>query len=124
MQGDLAARITAGVVRSLFPAATAAQTRAPAPAAYALFLNGRYWRQKNARQAICWFEQATVRDARFAAAWSAIADSATGLALSGQGPAPESFEKARHGAEEARRLDESLAEAAHGVGTCAVLAQL
>jgi tetratricopeptide (TPR) repeat protein len=103
--------VTAGVVRTLFPDAAVARTRRPAADAYQAFLNGRYWQSKDARQALDWFEQAAQRDPAFAAAYSAIAETETGLALSGAANGPTEFEKARRAAQQALRIDEASAEA-------------
>jgi TolB-like protein/DNA-binding winged helix-turn-helix (wHTH) protein/Tfp pilus assembly protein PilF len=111
LQEDIAASVTAGVVRTLFPDAAVVRTRRPTADAYQAFLNGRYWQSKDARQALEWFEQAAQRDPAFAAAYSAIAETETGFALSGTANGHAEFEKARSAAQQALRLDDASAEA-------------
>ena len=88
--------------------------------AYDLYLQGRYhwdrWRTEGAESALQFFEQATQKDPRYAAAYAGIADSYAWLAFFGTLPPNEAMPKARAAAERAIALDDSLAEAHTSLG--------
>jgi len=113
----VAARVTAAVIRQLFPAnpSPAARGHVPVAEAYDAFVKGRYLLHKGSRadseRAIAMFEEAARRDAAFAEPWVAMAQTYAGLALSGSYPAADAFARTRAAAEQALRLDESNADA-------------
>jgi TolB-like protein/Tfp pilus assembly protein PilF len=88
--------------------------------AYDLYLQGRYhwdaWRLESAQRALQFFELATRKDPKFAAAYAGISDSYCWLAFFGNSPANEVMPKARAAAEKAIALDDSLAEAHTSLG--------
>ncbi len=88
--------------------------------AYDLYLQGRYhwdrWRTEGAESALQFFERATQKDPRYAAAYAGIADSYTWLAFFGTLPPNDAMPKARAAAEKAIALDDSLAEAHTSLG--------
>jgi TolB-like protein/DNA-binding winged helix-turn-helix (wHTH) protein len=87
--------------------------RAVNPEAFDLYLRGRYaWNQRNPdgfQEAIQYFQQAIEKDSNFALAYSGLADSHTLLALYGENST--SMAEAKAAAENALRLDDTLAEA-------------
>ena len=88
--------------------------------AYDLYLQGRYhwdrWRTEGAQRALQFFELATQKDPRFAAAYAGIADSYAWLGFFGTLPPSDVMPKARAAAEKAIALDDSLAEAHTSLG--------
>jgi TolB-like protein/Tfp pilus assembly protein PilF len=88
--------------------------------AYDLYLQGRFhwsrWRTEGAERALQFFEQATQKDPRYAAAYAGIADSYAWLGFFGTLPPNEAMPKARAAAERAITLDDSLAEAHNSLG--------
>ncbi|MGD0435124.1 MAG: hypothetical protein ABSB86_01565 [Bryobacteraceae bacterium] len=88
--------------------------------AYELYLQGRYhwsrWRTEGAERALQFFEQATQRDPKYAAAFAGIADSYAWLGFFGALPPNEAMPKARAAAQKALALDDSLAEAHTSLG--------
>ncbi|HLG99106.1 MAG TPA: hypothetical protein VKX49_22530 [Bryobacteraceae bacterium] len=88
--------------------------------AYDLYLQGRYhwnrWRTEGAERALQFFELATQKDPKFAAAYAGIADSYAWLGFFGTLPPNEVMPKARAAAEKAIALDDSLAEAHTSLG--------
>jgi len=88
--------------------------------AYELYLQGRYhwsrWRTEGAQRAVQFFEQATERDPKYAAAYAGIADSYAWLGFFGAMPPNEAMPKARAAAQKALALDDSLAEAHISLG--------
>jgi TolB-like protein/DNA-binding winged helix-turn-helix (wHTH) protein len=116
MQEDAAARITAGVLRRLFPESKvetqSAQTRNRD--AYQAYINGQYLEHKNSlddlRRSAAYFAEAARLDPAFAEAQAALASAYVGLGRSGAGDA-EVFDRAKAAAENALRLDNSSATA-------------
>lgn len=88
--------------------------------AYDLYLQGRYhwsgWRTEGVQQALQFFEQASQRDPKYAAAYAGIADSYAWLGFFGTLMPNEAMPKARAAAEKAIALDDSLAEAHTSLG--------
>ena len=88
--------------------------------AYDLYLQGRYhwdrWRTEGAETALQFFERATEKDPKYAAAYAGIADSYAWLSFFGTLPPNEAMPKARAAAEKAIALDDSLAEAHTSLG--------
>ncbi len=83
--------------------------------AYHLYLKGRYWWNRRTQSAISegikYFEQAIAEDARYALAYTGLADSYA-LQVDYRGlPVREGMERARAMARKALELDDSLAEA-------------
>jgi TolB-like protein/DNA-binding winged helix-turn-helix (wHTH) protein/Tfp pilus assembly protein PilF len=87
----------------------------PPPAAYELYLKGRFFWGKRTKdgmyQAIQYLQQAIDIDPNYALAWAGLADCYNLLDDWGKAPPRDSFPKARVAAEKAIALDDSLAEA-------------
>ena len=87
----------------------------PPPAAYELYLKGRFFWGKRTKggmyQAIQYFQQAIDLDSNYALAYAGLADCYSLLDDWGKAPPRDSFPKARAAAEKAIDLDDSLAEA-------------
>jgi len=85
------------------------------PAAYELYLKGRFFWDKRTKQgldqAIQFFQQAIHADPNYALAYAGLADSYALLDDWGETAPRDSFPKAREAAEKAIALDDSLAEA-------------
>ncbi len=85
------------------------------PAAYELYLQGRfYWNKRTAEGlqiGIDYFKRAIDQDPRYAPAYSGLADCYWLLNVYNVGPATESRDQARNAALRALELDETLAEA-------------
>lgn len=117
LQEEIAARVSAAVARSLFPAVASPSARGHKPdrEAYEAFANGRYLQHKNSRtdseRSLGWFEEAGKRDPSYAEPWAAMAHVYVGLALSGSASPADQFEKGRAAAQKALHLDERNAEA-------------
>ena len=88
--------------------------------AYELYLQGRYhwgrWRTEGAERALQYFEQATQKDPKYAAAYAGIADSYAWLGFFGALPPKEVMPRANAAAQKALALDDSLAEAHISLG--------
>jgi len=117
MQEELAAAVSTAAVHALFPKAAIPQSRGHIPPrdAYEALVNGRYLLHKNSaadsQRAITWFEEATRRDTAYDDPWAAMAETYSGLAMSGALPASATLEKAREAAKHALRLNPANAEA-------------
>ena len=100
--------------------ATPQPKRAANVEAYDLYLQGRYhwnrWRTEGAERGLQFFEQATQKDPKYAAAYAGIADSYAWLGFFGNLPPNEAMPKARAAADKAIQLDDSLAEAHTSLG--------
>ena len=83
--------------------------------AYDLYLKGKYFQDKRTREgalkSIEYFQEATIKDTRYAAAFAALSDSWHLLAVRGDVPPKEAFEKARTAAIRGVGADASSAEA-------------
>lgn len=90
------------------------------PAAYELYLKGRFYWDKRTKQgleqAIQYFEQAIKIDPNYALAYAGLADSYALLDDWGDTAPRDSFPKARAAAEKAIAIDDSLAEAHASLG--------
>lgn len=123
MEEETAARVTAGVIAALFPAAQRSRPNSHAPSrdAYEAYVNGRYLQQKRTRgdiqRALAFFEEAGRRDAAFAEPWAAMAEADISLALSGSPDAANILEQARQAATHALAINEANAEAQNALGT-------
>jgi serine/threonine-protein kinase len=88
--------------------------------AYDLYLQGQYhwnrWRTEGAERGLQFFEQATQKDPKYAAAYAGIADSYAWLGFFGNLPPNQAMPKARAAAEKAIQIDDSLAEAHTSLG--------
>jgi len=88
--------------------------------AYDLYLQGRYhwdgWRTESAERGLQFFEQATRKDPKYAAAYAGIADSYSWLGVFGNLAPSEAMPKARAAADKAIALDDTLAEAHTSLG--------
>ena len=112
--------ITAAIVDKLRPHLLAARSPSAArhsedPEAYALYLKGRHhWvrRPAGTMEAIAYFEQATKRDPTYALAYTGLADAYNTLGSweGGVLPPHEGFQKGMSYAEQALRLQPTLAE--------------
>jgi TolB-like protein/Flp pilus assembly protein TadD len=104
------------------PTAPARHTTAD-PDAYDLYLRGKhYWNQIRPtalRRAIECFEAAVAKDPSFALAWSGLADTYSVLPVTSDGDPADLWQKARHAANEAIRLQPALAEARASSGIVA-----
>jgi serine/threonine protein kinase/tetratricopeptide (TPR) repeat protein len=92
--------------------------------AYQLYMKGRfYWNRRTPdgfRQAIEFFNQATLRDPTYALAHSGLADCFSLLSFYGALPPKVGYQRARASAARALELDDSLAEA-HASLACGLL---
>jgi serine/threonine-protein kinase len=92
--------------------------------AYQLYMKGRfYWNRRTPdgfRQAIEYFNQATLRDPNYALAHSGLADCFSLLSFYGALPPRVGYQRARASAARALELDDTLAEA-HASLACALL---
>ena len=83
--------------------------------AYELYLRGRYhWNKRNAQdiqKAVDYFNQAIVRDPRYALAYAGLADAYTSLSFYNAFPPRDAIPKASAAAAKALEIDEHLAEA-------------
>jgi serine/threonine-protein kinase len=94
----------------------AARARTTDPAAYELYLQGRYTFVKgggreNTLRSIAYFEQAIARDSGYAQAYAGLADAYTRLTNFGYASPAEAYERAKRAARHALALDSTLAEA-------------
>jgi TolB-like protein/Tfp pilus assembly protein PilF len=91
------------------------RTYNPSPAAYELYLKGRFfWNRRTKQglqQGIAYFEQAISADPGYAPAYAGLADCYNLLDDWGETAPRDSFPKAKAAAEKAIALDDSLAEA-------------
>ena len=87
--------------------------------AYQLYMKGRFfWNRRTPdgfRQAIEYFNQATLRDPEYALAHSGLADCFALLSFYGALPPKVGYQRARAAATRALEIDDSLAEA-HALG--------
>ena len=96
--------------------------------AYRLYLKGRhFWNKRTGEgleKAIECFRQATERDPAYAQAYAGLADSYALLSYFSELPENETFPKAKIAAQQALKLDDSLAEAHASLGLIAVWYEL
>jgi len=96
-----------------------AKRHTPDPEAYNLYLKGRYWWAKRSdegfEKSIQFFEQAVLRDPKYAPAWVGLADAFRLLAFYGVAPPQQLLHRARSAAERALALDPALAEARYSL---------
>jgi TolB-like protein/Tfp pilus assembly protein PilF len=89
--------------------------------AYQLYLKGRYYWNKrtgdNLRKSIDYFQQAIDKDPNYALAYTGLADAYNVITNIGVAP-KDAFPKARTAAEQALKIDDSLAEAHSALATC------
>jgi TolB-like protein/DNA-binding winged helix-turn-helix (wHTH) protein/Tfp pilus assembly protein PilF len=117
MQEEVAARVTAAVLKQLFPQARgrAARAHVPDARAYDAYVKGRYLVHQHNRadmeRAIAQFDEAGRLDPAFAEPWADEAQAYIGLTMSGSYTADDGFLKARVCAERALKLDDENAEA-------------
>lgn len=92
--------------------------------AYQLYMKGRFfWNRRTPdgfRQAIEYFNQATLRDPEYALAHSGLADCFSLLSFYGALPPKVGYQRARAAATRALEIDDSLAEA-HASAACGLL---
>jgi len=121
MQGEVARAIADEVQAHLTPRETVRLSRPSKiiPAALDAYLLGRhYWdlfTEDSLLKSLEYFEQATRLDPEYAAAYSGIAESWTGLFFMGARPFDEAIPKAREAATKGLKLDDSSAEAHHAM---------
>jgi TolB-like protein/DNA-binding winged helix-turn-helix (wHTH) protein/Tfp pilus assembly protein PilF len=117
LQRELSAAIAEQVRLRLSPERLSALARRQTrhADAYDLYLRGRYyWNQftpPTTREAIKYFERATVLDPNYALAWSGLADAYVASPINGDAAPLEVLPRARAAAEHAVRADPNLAEA-------------
>lgn len=91
--------------------------------AYKLYLEGRYFWNKRTeeglRRSIEYFQQATLEDPQYAAAYAGLADSYALLGSYGVEPTEQAYPNARSAALKALELDNSLSEAHTSLGMIA-----
>jgi DNA-binding winged helix-turn-helix (wHTH) protein/TolB-like protein/Flp pilus assembly protein TadD len=110
-------RVADNVARVVVPALSApaqAQVERKLTAdleAYELYLKGQYWSALDPPRAEEFFRRAIARDARFAAAWAAIADTRLFRGRYANTPPREHYEQARIAARRAMELEPQLADA-------------
>lgn len=125
LQEELGNAIAHHVEHRFTSEATTAPTRHTTadPDAYDLYLRGKhYWNQIRPtalRRAIECFEAAVAKDPSFALAWSGLADTYSVLPVTSDGDPADLWQKARHAANEAIRLQPALAEARASSGIVA-----
>jgi Tfp pilus assembly protein PilF len=90
------------------------------PAAYQLYLKGRYFLNKSTeqdfRKAIEYFESALQKDPNYAAAYAGVADAYAQLGSFGLVEMKQSYERAKDAIEKALERDDKLAEAHASLG--------
>ena len=117
LQADLAQRITSGLRLELSREERArfGQYAQHDPAAYELYLRGRYFWNKRTRsdfqRSISYFSQAVQRDPNFALAYSGLSDSYSLLTEYHGTTARETYDNAKRAATRALEIDPGLAEA-------------
>jgi len=117
VQEDVARSIVAALRVRLAPARDSVLAVRPTGdlQAYDLYLKGRFaWNQRNARalpEAVRYLEQAVARDARFARAWSALAQAYLLVVPYAGGVPADTWRKAEAAARHALALDSTSAEA-------------
>jgi len=83
--------------------------------AYELYLKGRYFQDKRTGEGVAksveYFQEATVKDPRYALAFAALSDSYAVLAIRADTPPKIAYEKAKAAAIRALEIDETTAEA-------------
>ncbi|HYI08505.1 MAG TPA: winged helix-turn-helix domain-containing protein [Thermoanaerobaculia bacterium] len=110
-------RVADSVARALVPALSGrAQQRVAKRTtadlkAYDLYVKGSYWKDRDPNRALDFFQQATARDPRFAAAYAATAEIWMFRGRYSNSPPGEQFEHARAAAVKAIELDPELGEA-------------
>jgi TolB-like protein/Tfp pilus assembly protein PilF len=121
MQGEVARAIADEVQAHLTPreAGRLSRTRKIIPAVLDAYLLGRHhwdrFTEESLLKSIESFEHATQLDPEYAAAYSGIAESWTGLFFMGARPFDEAIPRARQAATKALTLDDSSAEAHHAL---------
>lgn len=122
VQDDLGKAIAAQVQANLTAQRESelSETRTVNPAAYDLYLRGRYYWNKRTpeaiKQSIGYYHQAIDLDANFAMAYAALADAYNISNIVGPYSSKESLPLAKAAAEKAIQLDPSLAEAHSALG--------
>lgn len=122
MQGEVARNIADEVHAHLTPqeAGRLSRSRKIVPAALDAYLIGRYYwdrfTQESLLKSIEYYERAIQLDPDYAAAYSGIAGSWSGLFSLGAMPWDETIPKAREAVTKALALDDSSAEAHHALG--------
>jgi DNA-binding winged helix-turn-helix (wHTH) protein/TolB-like protein/Tfp pilus assembly protein PilF len=110
-------KVADGVARSIAPALSGREHQLLAkrttadPVAYDLYQKGVYWKERDPRRAVEFFERALARDPKCAAAWAGIASAALFSVRFSDRPHAEVFERARQAAEKAIALDPDLGDA-------------
>ncbi|HSP13559.1 MAG TPA: winged helix-turn-helix domain-containing protein [Thermoanaerobaculia bacterium] len=88
--------------------------------AYSLYLKGRYFQDKRTEEGVAksveYFQEATVKDPRYALAFAALSDSYELLAVRAGARPKVAYEKARAAAVRALEIDETTAEAHIALG--------
>lgn len=114
---DVQDSVADGIARSVVPALSAREQELLSKrttddiGAYELYVQGLYWKERDPRRALELFQLAIERDAKFAAAWAATADTWLMRGRYTNANPREPFENARGAAAKALQLDPQLAEA-------------
>jgi TolB-like protein/DNA-binding winged helix-turn-helix (wHTH) protein/Tfp pilus assembly protein PilF len=122
IQSEVAAQVTRALALELLPARLAAPASAAtrSPAAHDAYMRGRYFLTRgmpgDTRTAVDNFEEAVRLDPQFARGHAAVAAAYHWLAMSGQLPPRDAYQRAATAAREAVRLDSDLADAHDAVG--------
>jgi TolB-like protein len=114
VQQEVAAKVAGSLVLELLPDVPKVPITIK-PSAYEAYLRGRYcgreWNENGLRTAIGWFQEALLRDPKFALAYAGLADCYSMLGWFGALPSREAGEKARLAANRAVELHEWLGDA-------------
>jgi len=119
LQDDIARAITQEIQIRLSPSEQGAEpsagSRSVSPAAYDLYLKGRYewneWTEQSLKQSIQYFEKAVQTDPGYAPAWAGLSDAYSLSGLFGFLPPTVTLPKAKAAALRAIQLDAALSEA-------------
>lgn len=118
IQDEISARVVERIVGSLLPSPQ--RSRAPDPAAYALFLKARHQRrlgtQESYAAAIESYQEALAIDSNYPQAWNELATVYRNQATLGLRPSVEGFSLAREAAEAALQVDPGYAPAHISLG--------
>lgn len=120
VQDDIAQGVVQKLKLTLLPVANAAGARTLNAEAHSLYLQGRYFRDRDTQEdllkAIDYFKRALALDPTYAAAWAAIATVGTRQLANGYTPFEEAIRATREAASKALALDPKSGEAYAALG--------